>query len=32
MLWYEPAKDPDFDEDGERTTKERIRLRQARFS
>ena len=32
MLWYEPAEDPNFDEDGERTAKERLKLRQARFS
>jgi Zn-dependent peptidase ImmA (M78 family) len=32
MLWYEPPEDPDFDEDGERTSKERLKLRQARFS
>lgn len=31
-LWYEPAEDPDFDEDGERTAKERLKMRQARFS
>jgi hypothetical protein len=32
MLWYEPAEDPDFDEDGERTAKERLQHRQSRFS
>lgn len=32
MLWYEPADDPDFDEDGERTAKERLQNRLARFS
>lgn len=32
MLWYESPDDPDFDEDGERTSKERLKLRQARFS
>jgi hypothetical protein len=32
MLWYEPADDPDFDADGERTAKERLQHRLARFS
>jgi Zn-dependent peptidase ImmA (M78 family) len=32
MLWYEPADDPDFDADGERTAKQRLQHRQARFS
>jgi Zn-dependent peptidase ImmA (M78 family) len=32
MLWYEPADDPDYDEDGERTAKERLRHRQSRFT
>jgi hypothetical protein len=32
MLWYEPADDPDFDADGERTAKERLQHRQASFS
>ena len=32
MLWYKPADDPDFDEDGERTAKERLQNRLARFS
>jgi hypothetical protein len=32
MLWYEPADDPDFDADGERTAKERLQNRLARFS
>jgi hypothetical protein len=31
MLWYEPADDPDFDEDGERTAKERLKHRQSRY-
>ena len=31
LLWYEPAEDPEFDEDGERTAKERLRHRQSRF-
>jgi Zn-dependent peptidase ImmA (M78 family) len=32
MLWYEPADDPDYDEDSERTAKERLKHRQSRFS
>lgn len=32
MLWYEPADDPEYDEDGERTAKERFKHRQSRFS
>jgi hypothetical protein len=32
MLWYEPADDPDRDEDGERTAKERLKHRQSRFT
>jgi Zn-dependent peptidase ImmA (M78 family) len=32
MLWYEPADDPEYDEDGERTAKERLKHRQSRFS
>jgi Zn-dependent peptidase ImmA (M78 family) len=32
MLWYEPAEDPDFDADGERTAKQRLQHRQARYS
>jgi Zn-dependent peptidase ImmA (M78 family) len=32
MLWYEPADDPEYDEDGERTAKERLRHRQSRFT
>ncbi|MGY3413472.1 Zn-dependent peptidase ImmA (M78 family) [Bradyrhizobium sp. GM5.1] len=32
MLWYEPADDPDYDEDGERTAKERLKHRQSRFT
>jgi hypothetical protein len=32
MLWYEPADDPDHDEDGERTAKERLKHRQSRYT
>ncbi|MET4279565.1 MULTISPECIES: hypothetical protein [unclassified Bradyrhizobium] len=32
MLWYEPADDPDYDEDGQRTAKERLKHRQSRFN
>jgi hypothetical protein len=32
MLWYEPADDPDFDEDGERTAKERPKHRQSQYT
>src|SRR5260370_7740013 len=32
MLWYEPADDPVYDEDGERTAKDRFKYRQSRFS
>jgi hypothetical protein len=32
MLWYEPADDPDYDEDGDRTAKERLKHRQSRFT
>jgi hypothetical protein len=32
MLWYEPVGDPDYDDDGERTAKERLRHRQSRFT
>ena len=32
MLWYEPADDPDYDEDGERTAKERLKHRQSRYT
>ena len=30
MLWYEPADDLDYDEDGERTAKERLKHQQSR--
>jgi Zn-dependent peptidase ImmA (M78 family) len=32
MLWYEPADDSDYDEDGERTAKDRLKHRQSRFT
>ncbi len=31
MLWYEPADDPVFDADGERTAKERLQHAMSRF-
>jgi hypothetical protein len=32
MLWYETADDPEYDDDSERTAKERLKHRQSRFS
>ncbi len=32
MLWYESVDDPEYDEDGERTAKERLKHRQSRFT
>jgi len=32
MLWYESVEDPEYDEDGERTAKERLKHRQSRLT